>query len=276
MFIELFISSILGLLIGAVVAILLFGLKRENILKDVGVAVLVAIACTLITATWKIRRDVASINRWISTTVLTDGCSFERMHFSDDIFNAVASALYAEMQRKCFQIPSKTVELSPQEDQDIWAILVTNASRSIKATNIIASDYWPSLACETQKAASQNSVIIERVMLLERSDQAHNDSLAELAMRQMGKCGVKRVLYYYKDNLYRNFKKHINALEGAIDFVLVDDYVLLITAYDKANKAVTKGWVTTDDDKVLAAKEFFDQLFVVSTPYPNNQRGRAR
>lgn len=264
---ELIISSAVGLLVGSVVAILIFGFNRENIQKDLGVAILVAIACTIITATWRIRGDVASLRSWLSSTVLTEGCRFESMHFSDDIFDAVASSLYADMRLKCFQIPSGTIELNPQEDQDVWVILVANARKSIRATNIIAPDFWPSLACETQRAAAVKSVSIERVMLLERADQSHNESLKALASRQMKECGVRRISYYYKDQLYRNFKRHINALEGAIDFVLVDNRVLLITAYDKGNKAVTKGWITLEDAKVSAAREFFDQLFVVASPY---------
>lgn len=139
----------------------------------------------------------------------------------------------------------------------------------VYATNVVSKEDWAFFGPDgggrrIQELAIDRGVAIRRVMLIDTNNPDHRAGLHELALLHQS-VGVE-VRELSKDWLETpSFQGWLQQL-GTSDIVLFGDSFLLLTSVDPESNNIQRSHVSTDPNKLTAARLFYNRLWQDARP----------
>ena len=155
---------------------------------------------------------------------------------------------------------------------DAWMQAFSASTSSISAINLVTPDYWlagsefSAKQSEIQSGARQRGVTIRRIFVLATSSKEE----AALVLRvgeQQRRIGI--------DVRFTNMARVLNspaygksapALGNAVDLVLFDLNIALLTYTDPRTHQIQRGILSSERSTVDAAALFFEHLWTIAEP----------
>lgn len=153
---------------------------------------------------------------------------------------------------------------------DEWSRLFTVSGTNINATNYITPNFWiggsnfSAKQFEIQKAATQRGVRIRRIFIYNENDGQELAQINNLANQQRSLKIEVKFASYEEVNNSQPFIKYSPVLGGAIDFVIYDLNVVLLTFPKPNTREIESGILTKERPVVDGARDLFEKLWNIS------------
>lgn len=151
-----------------------------------------------------------------------------------------------------------------------WERCFNQSSQKVYATNYIPPHFWlkdskfSKLQKEVQEKAGLRGVEIYRIFIYNDQNKEEVEQTRLLAQQQKSIKINVRFLSYNDLIKSTNFVKYSSDLKGAIDFVLFDVNIVLLTYPNPSNRDVESGILTKERQAVDAAKNLFENLYSIA------------
>ena len=151
-----------------------------------------------------------------------------------------------------------------------WSRLFGEADNSVLATNFVTPQYWLEESAFSKKQHGIQDDAIKRGVKIRRIFIRESDSIVEVTaikslLDQQKEIGIQaRVLTHSKLSMSAAWGKYASSLSGALDFVLFDYNVVLLTQTNFQSRQIQSGTLTSEREITDAARNLFEALWEIS------------
>jgi hypothetical protein len=151
-----------------------------------------------------------------------------------------------------------------------WARLFSQSATIVNATNFVSPMFWLSGSefstkqFEIQNLARRRGVIIKRIFIYVGDTDEEREQIRRLAEQQRS-IGIEvRFMSYSKVISSQSFIKYSPVLNGAIDFVVYDLNVVLLTFPNPDTREIEWGVLSKERPIVDGARDLFEKLWSIA------------
>ncbi|MCX7759353.1 MAG: hypothetical protein N2169_07105 [bacterium] len=171
-----------------------------------------------------------------------------------------------ELRTRLLIITKGEILVSRDEVFNVWirGFELMKPGDIVYATNIVSEGDWKYFGPEgggrkTQEDAIKRGVTIQRIMLYDPNDLSHRNGLIRLASlhAEVGVQVKELDINWLETPTYQGWLQ----LLGTSDIVLFGDSFLLLTYIHPKTKSILRSEVTTNKEKINAAKAFYQRIW---------------
>lgn len=171
-----------------------------------------------------------------------------------------------ELRTRLLIIANGEILVPRDEVFNVWirGFELMKSGDAVYATNIVSEGDWKFFGPEgggrkTQENAIKKGVTVRRIMLSDPNDVVHRQGLLRLASlhTEVGVQIRELDINWLETPAYQGWLQQL----GTSDIVLFGDNFLLLTYTHPKTKSILRSEVTTNKEKIIAAKSFYQRIW---------------